>query len=67
MKELRTLNDVSALSVSKERIFLSARHEEILAGATTDIYFVRSLEILCAAVKIITEVTADIFAGRGGV
>lgn len=67
MKELRTLNDVSALTVSKERIFHSASHEEILAGATTDIYFVRTLEILRAADKINTEVTADIFAGRGGV
>lgn len=66
MKELRGLQDVHEFTVSDSRGH-SATHEEILAGATTDIYFVRTLEILKAEKKDRTEVTAEIFAGKPGV
>ncbi len=67
MRELRSLDDVQNLVADSERLFHSASHEEILAGVTTDIYFVRTLEILRAAGKEKTKVTAEIFAGGAGI
>ncbi|NLP36284.1 MAG: nicotinate phosphoribosyltransferase [Firmicutes bacterium] len=67
MKELRNLQDVLALQVAKDRLLHSADQDEILAGATTDVYFIRTLEILRAAGKENEEVTAEIFAGKAGV
>jgi len=67
MKELRSLNDVRELPVSKNRLLNSATPEEVAAGATTDIYFIRTLEILRAAGRDSTKVTAEIFASAPGV
>ena len=67
VKELRTLRDVHALQIAKDRLLHSADQAEIFAGATTDVYFIRTLEILKAAGKEDTEVTAEIFAGKAGV
>lgn len=50
----------------EDRLF-SATHEEIKAGWTTDVYFVRTLEILRAAGKADTVVAAEIFARAPGV
>jgi len=65
--KLRTLKDVKQLKIAADRILYSANEAEIVAGATTDIYFVRTLEILRAANKYETEVTAEIFANKAGV
>lgn len=67
MKELTSLQDVNHLTVDKDRILHSASHEEIVAGTTTDIYFIRTLEILRATGHIDTEVTAEVFTSSPGV
>jgi nicotinate phosphoribosyltransferase len=67
MKELRSLEDVSKYQPDTTRIIHSATHEEILAGATTDIYFIRTQEILRATSKEDTVVTAEIFTSKAGV
>lgn len=67
VKELRSLQDVYNLDVDRGRAVHSATHEEILAGATTDIYFIRTLEILRATGHDNTEVTAEVFTSGPGV
>ena len=67
VKKLRSLEDVKMLGTDSGRIFHSASHDEILAGATTDVYFIRTLEILRAAGREDTVVTAEIFTSRPGV
>lgn len=64
VKELR---DVQDLKIDSNRLMHSATHEEILAGFTTDIYFIRTLEILKSTGKDKTNVTAEIFASHPGV
>lgn len=65
--ELRSLADVAALQVDKHNRFHSATHEEIASGATTDIYFIKTLEVLRHLGLEDAPVTAEIFARRGGV
>lgn len=70
MGEFRTvqnLKEVADFKVSPGRRLFSAGEREILQGWTTDIYFVKSLEILRAAGIDDTPVTAEIFTGRAGV
>jgi len=45
----------------------SATHEEIVAGATTDVYFVRTLEMLRSLGLAGTPVAAEIFPNRDGI
>ncbi len=66
MAELRTLADVSALEVAGRR-FYSATHEDILAGATTDIYFIKTREVLAGLGLLDAPVVAEVFASRAGV
>ncbi len=49
-----------------ERGLHSAEHEEIIAGWTTDIYFLRTREILQRMGKLETEVTAEISPSKSG-
>ena len=67
MKEFQSLQDVQDFTIQEGRMAYSATHEEILAGATTDIYFIRTLEILRATGHDKTEVTAEIFTSKPGV
>jgi nicotinate phosphoribosyltransferase len=67
VKELRSLQDVKNMQIDENRMMHSATHEEVLAGATTDIYFIRTLEILAATHNQDTEVTAEIFTSQAGV
>ena len=62
---LDSLKDVTALKVDPAR-FRSATHEEIKAGATTDIYFINTRDVLRSAGKLDTEVTAEIFTRTTG-
>ena len=62
-----TLAQVEALQPEKDRILHSATHEEILMGATTDIYFVKTHEILSQKGLADTVVTAEIFARGEGI
>jgi len=66
-RELKSMRDVQELKVSAERVFHSATHEEILQGITSDVYFVRTRELLTCAAKENTPVVAEIFGRRAGV
>ncbi|MDK2821408.1 MAG: nicotinate phosphoribosyltransferase [Clostridia bacterium] len=66
-KIITSMEEVKQLQVSPERKFYSAEHDEISSGATTDIYFVRTYEILKKLGKVDTIVTAEIFARRSGI
>lgn len=67
MKELKGVRDVQAFQVKKDRIFHSATHEEIKSGATSDLYFVRTRDLLRHAGQESVPVTAEIFCSRPGV
>ena len=64
---LASLDEVRRLTVDSTARLHSATHEEILAGVTTDVYFVRTLEILRGLGLAETPVVAEIFASRDGV
>jgi nicotinate phosphoribosyltransferase len=66
-KRIENLDMVEALTVDKERPFFSATHEEILCGATTDIYFIKTLQILDHMGLAATAAIAEIFARKNGV
>ena len=65
-KILGTVEDVENYRVERERLF-SATHGEILSGATSDIYFVRTREILSRENRADTVVTAEIFPESNGI
>nr|WP_321500334.1 nicotinate phosphoribosyltransferase [uncultured Dethiosulfovibrio sp.] len=60
------LQDVSRLTVDEDRIF-SATHEEILNGETTDIYFVKTRDVLKSGDLLGTDVVAEVFTRKSGV
>ncbi|MBR1671428.1 MAG: nicotinate phosphoribosyltransferase [Fretibacterium sp.] len=62
---LNSLKDVAAFKVEGGR-FLSATHEEIRSGATTDIYFVNTRDVLGSMGMLDTPVTAEIFTRSTG-
>lgn len=64
--EFRTSQDVKDYKPDRRRLF-SATHDEIRSGATADVYFVKTQEILKREGKNDTVVTAEIFASRAGV
>ncbi|HHY41234.1 MAG TPA: nicotinate phosphoribosyltransferase [Thermoanaerobacterales bacterium] len=66
MKEIKTLSDVKNIKVNSRRIY-SANHDEILAGMTTDIYFIKTMEILRHMGLSQKEVVAEVFPRRSGV
>ncbi len=66
MNKAVKFSEVKGIKVEKERLY-SATHEEILAGLTTDIYFLKTQEILERLGKADTVVSAEIFARRPGV
>lgn len=67
MKLIKTVQDVADFAVSDDRKLFSATHEEVAAGLTTDIYFVKTREILENMGKVDSKVTGEIFARRPGV
>lgn len=67
MKELKTLEDVKNFKVEQDRLFYSASHEEIKNGATTDIYFIKTMEILNHMGLAHTEVVAEVFPRKPGI
>lgn len=66
VKQIDTVKEVAEFTVETPRLF-SATHEEIQRGLTTDIYFVKTKEILAGLNKEDTTVVAEIFARRAGV
>ena len=66
IKLMDSVRDVDALAISPDRRLNSASHEEIIAGATSDIYFIKAQDILRHLAKEDTVVTAEIFARKPG-
>ena len=67
MKQMKNLKDAELFHTEDYRKIHSATHEEIINGATTDIYFLRTLEILKAMGLDDKVVTAEIFPRRDGI
>ncbi|WP_035269242.1 nicotinate phosphoribosyltransferase [Desulfitibacter alkalitolerans] len=65
--EVNSLEQVKKLKIEKDRPFFSAQHEEIANGAVSDIYFIRTNEILKKQGLLETTVTAEVFPRRDGV
>ncbi|NPV70942.1 MAG: nicotinate phosphoribosyltransferase [Firmicutes bacterium] len=63
---LKTLSEVARFKVDGSNRLHSATHEEIRMGATTDIYFIKTYEILKSLGLENEPVVAEIFASRGG-
>lgn len=66
-RPLSSSEDVQRFTADARSRLHSATHEEILSGATTDVYFVRTVEILRSLGLADTPVAAEIFAARDGV
>src|SRR6056297_3105244 len=68
MESIKSLDDIKDIKVSElEKKLVSANQEDILKGLTTDVYFVRTLDILKHMNLDETEVTAEIFARKEGI
>ncbi len=67
MIELKSLKDVSQIQIDKNRDLHGATHEEIKAGLTTDVYFLRTLDILKELELDDVEVIAEIFPRKSGI
>lgn len=63
----RTVKDVAEYRIDPQRVLFSATPEEVVAGWTTDVYFVKTREILAGLGLADTPVVAEIFARREGV
>lgn len=66
IKLMDSVQEVDVLSIGADRRLNSATHEEIIAGATSDIYFIKAQDILRHLGKEDTVVTAEIFARKPG-
>jgi nicotinate phosphoribosyltransferase len=65
-RQMGSMKDVHDLTVGKARL-LSATHEEILSGETTDVYFVKTLELLRSCGCADKPVVAEVFARGSGI
>jgi nicotinate phosphoribosyltransferase len=66
LKFLDRQSDIADFKQDPNRL-LSATHEEIIAGWTTDIYFLKTRDVLRAAGLLETPVVAEVFTRRPGV
>jgi nicotinate phosphoribosyltransferase len=64
---LQTMAEVKKIKINPGRKLFSATPEEILRGETSDIYFVRTHEILSHLDLAETPVTAEVFCRRDGI
>lgn len=67
METLKSLSDVKKITISPDRKLYSATHDEILDGSTTDIYFLRTLDILKEMNLDEVHVVAEIFPRKPGI
>ena len=67
MAEIKSLADIDRIKMNPNRQLYSASEQEILDGYTTDVYFVRTLDILDSMGLADKVVTAEIFARKPGV
>ncbi len=66
MKQLDTMHDIKEIKIDNDRLMHSATHEEIINGHTTDVYFLRTLDILGELDLAESEVVAEIFPRKAG-
>jgi nicotinate phosphoribosyltransferase len=66
-RRLITLKDVASLQVDSTTRLFSAESAEIETGLTSDIYFIRTRDLLGEMGLGDTEVTAEIFSSRSGI
>ncbi|GAB4113108.1 MAG: nicotinate phosphoribosyltransferase [Candidatus Caldatribacteriota bacterium] len=64
---IKSLQEVEDFKIEEKRKFFSATHEEIEKGLTTDIYFIRTQEILRYLQLENIVVTAEIFPREEGI
>ncbi len=67
MEQMKGLDDIKEIKISEERSLHSASHDEILSGITTDVYFLRTMDILKHMDLDHKIVTAEIFARKSGI
>ncbi|MDK2879038.1 MAG: nicotinate phosphoribosyltransferase [Thermoanaerobacteraceae bacterium] len=67
MEEIKNLEDVKKFKVDSRRTFFSANHDEIKAGLTTDIYFIKTMEILRHMGLSGKNVVAEVFPRKSGI
>lgn len=67
VKTVQNVKEVESFRVSTENRLFSANNDEIIYGWTTDIYFIKTREILKDLGLDRTPVTAEVFAGKPGV
>lgn len=67
IQKINSMKMVNNIKISPDRKLFSATHEEILSGATTDIYFVKTVEILEHLGKADRIVVAEIFCRKEGI
>ncbi len=67
IQDFITLNEIGQINVEPGQRFFSASEPEIKRGLTSDIYFVRSRDLLKSMGLADTVVTAEIFASKDGV
>jgi nicotinate phosphoribosyltransferase len=65
--EIRSLEQVARFSPASDRVLNSATHEEIVSGLTTDVYFVRTFQILSRLGLAKTPTVAEVFTSKPGV
>ncbi len=65
--EIESTEQVRNLELDEGRLFNSAEHHEIMAGHTTDIYFIKTREMLEHLDLQRAQVTAEVFASASGV
>jgi nicotinate phosphoribosyltransferase len=63
---LNLLKDVAGMKAGGER-FLSATHDEIRSGATTDVYFINTRDVLASMGRLDAVVAAEVFARKNGI
>jgi nicotinate phosphoribosyltransferase len=66
LKRLDSQKDIASYEKTEGRLF-SASHDEICAGWTTDIYFLKTRDVLRSAGRLEAPVVAEVFARHGGV
>jgi len=66
IKPLDKLKDIASYKHIDGRLF-SATHEEILEGWTTDIYFLKTRDVLRSAGLLDTQVVAEVFTRQPGI
>jgi nicotinate phosphoribosyltransferase len=67
MEQLKSITDIDRISIPEDRVLHSAEHDEIVNGLTTDVYFLRTLDILASLDLADAEVVAEIFPRKQGV